>query len=84
MILANEKLKNYTYDGDVCLRLRKKIMQTLFDPHILLTNIRASLHCGVTIDHLSPLPLCTSCEGLKRLTFKVQEKMCCIVVYVPG
>lgn len=29
-------------------------------------------------------PLCTSREGLKRLTFKVQEKMCCIVVYVPG
>lgn len=83
MILANEKLKNYTYDGDVCLRIKKKIMQALI-PHILLTDILAGLHCGVSIINLSSLPLCTSCEGLRRLTFKVQEKMCCIVVYVPG
>lgn len=29
--------------------IKKKIMQTLFDPHILLTNILAGLHCGVSI-----------------------------------
>lgn len=49
-------------------------MQTLFDPHILLTNTLAGLHCGVSVINLSPLPLCTSCEGLEDLLSKSKKK----------
>lgn len=37
--------QNHTYDGDVCLRLGKKVMQILCDSHILLTNSWPSLWC---------------------------------------
>lgn len=68
---ANEKL-NYTYDGDVCLRLRKKVMQILCDPHILLTKLAFTV-VWVLI-YLSPLPLCTSREGLRDLLSKSKKK----------
>lgn len=69
------KWKTKLYIWWWCLpTIKKKVMQTLFDPHTLLTDSLAGLHCGVSIINLSPLPLRTSREGLRDLLSKSKKK----------